>query len=71
LPLRRGKLAAQAGADKKKLPRSPNRSDALAMLFWEMDYAKLTAKQADTSDITSPTRRRRERREFSGSTWDD
>ena len=29
---------------KKKLPRSPNRSDALAMPFWEMDYAKLTAK---------------------------
>jgi hypothetical protein len=29
---------------KKKLPRSPNRSDALAILFWEMDYTKLTAK---------------------------
>jgi len=43
---------------KKKQPRSPNRSDALAMLFWEMDYAKLTAKPKDTSNRTSPTRRR-------------
>jgi len=56
---------------KKKLPRSPNRSDALAMLFWETDYAKLTAKPEDTSDITSPTRWRRERDEFAGSTWEE
>ena len=56
---------------KKKLPRSPNRSDALAMLFWELDYAKLTAKPEDTSDLTSPTRRRREREEFAGSTWEE
>ena len=56
---------------KKKLPRSPNRSDALAMLFCKMDYAKLTAKPDDTSDITSPTMRRREREEFEGSTWDE
>ena len=56
---------------KKKLPRSPNRSDALAMLFWELDYAKLTAKPEDTSDLTSPTRRQREREEFEGSTWEE
>ena len=56
---------------KKKLPRSPNRSDALAMLFWELDYAKLTAKPEDTSDLTSPTRRRREREEYAGSTWEE
>lgn len=55
---------------KKTLPRSPNRSDALAMFFWELDYAKLTAKPEDTSDLTSPTRRRRERDEFEGSTCD-
>lgn len=56
---------------KKKLPRSPNRSDALAMLFWELDYAKLTAKPEDTSDITSPTRRRREREEFAAGPWEE
>jgi len=56
---------------KKILPRSPNRSDAPAMLFWEMDYAKLTAKPEDTSDITSPTRRRRERDGFAGSAWEE
>jgi hypothetical protein len=56
---------------KKKLPRSPNRSDALAMLCWELDYAKLTAKPEDTSDLTSPTRRRREREEYAGSTWEE
>jgi len=55
----------------KKLPRSPNRSDALAMLFWEMDYAKLTTKPEDTSDLTSPTRRRRDREEFAGSMWEE
>jgi len=41
------------------------------MLFWELDYAKLTAKPEDTSYFTSPTRRRREREEFAGSTWDE
>lgn len=56
---------------KNKLPRSPNRSDALAMLFWEMDYAQLTAPPEDHSDITSPTRRRRDRDEFAGGPWDD
>jgi hypothetical protein len=56
---------------KNKLPRSPNRSDALAMLFWEIDYAQLTAPPEDHSDITSPTRRRRDRDEFAGGPWDD
>ena len=56
---------------KKKLPRSPNRSDALAMLFWEMDYAKLTAKPEDISDLTSPTRRRREREAYAAGPWDE
>jgi len=52
LPLQRGKPLILV--PKKKLPRSPNRSEALAMLFWKMDYAKLTAKPEDTSDLTSP-----------------
>jgi hypothetical protein len=63
-------LAAQAGAHEETSALA-NRSDALAMLFWVLDYAKLTAKPEDSSDLTSPTRRRREREEFAGSTRED
>jgi hypothetical protein len=57
---------------KKKLPRSPNRSDAVAMLFYELyDFKKLTEKEDDGADIVSPTRRRREREEYAGSVWEE
>ena len=42
--------------DKKKLPRSPNRADALVMLFWDFDFESLTAPPEDHSDLFSPTR---------------
>lgn len=56
---------------KHKMPRSPNRSDALAMLFWEMDFEKLTAPPVDRSDLTSPTRRRRVMDECAAGPWDN
>jgi hypothetical protein len=37
-------LASALCGKRKLFQRSPNRSDALAILFREMDYAKLTAK---------------------------
>ena len=48
---------------KKKLPRSPNRSDALMMLFREMDVEALTAPTEDHSDRYSPTHQLRDRDE--------
>lgn len=57
--------------DKKKLPRSPNRADALVMLFWEMDFDQLTAKPVDPSFRTSPTLTRREENEFSEGPWNN
>ncbi len=56
--------------DKKKFPRSPNRADALMMLFYDFDFAALTAAPEDRSDITSPTRTRRERFEFAAGPYD-
>ncbi len=55
---------------KKKFPRSPNRADALVMLFWEMDFEALTAAPVDRSDLTSPTRRRRQLEECAAGQWD-
>jgi hypothetical protein len=57
---------------KKSLPHSPNRSDVMAMLFWQMpEFEVLTASPPDTSDFLSITRQRREREEYAGSTWDE
>ncbi len=55
---------------KKKFPRSTNRADALVMLFWEMDFEALTAAPEDRSDLTSPTRRRRDVDECAARQWD-
>lgn len=56
---------------KGKLPRSPNRSDALAMLFWELPAQdQLTAKPPDNKERVSPTRRARDREEFSPGPWE-
>jgi len=56
---------------KRKLPRSPNRSDALVMVYYDLpEFGKLTEKEDDGADIVSPTRRRREREEYAGSVWD-
>ncbi len=56
---------------KRKLPRSPNRSDALVMVYYDLpEFGKLTEKEDDGAEIVSPTRRRREREEYAGSVWD-
>jgi len=52
---------------KKILPRSPNRSDVVAMLFWELpEPGVLCPPPEDNSDLLSPTRQRREREEYAG-----
>jgi hypothetical protein len=57
---------------KKSLPHSPNRSDVMAMLFWQMpEFEVLTASPPDTSDFLSITRHRKNRDEFAGGTWDE
>jgi hypothetical protein len=56
--------------DKKKFPRSPNRVDALVMLFWEFDFEVLTAPPEDYSDLYSPTRQPRDREECAAGPWD-
>ena len=56
---------------KNKLPRSPNRADALVMLFWEMDFEALTAPPEDHSDRHSPTRQPRDRDECAAGPWDE
>ena len=57
---------------KHKLPHSPNRSDVVAMLFWELpEPGVLCPPPEDNSDFLSPTRQRRERQEYAGGTWDE
>jgi len=57
---------------KKSLPHSPNRSDVMAMLFWQMpEFEVLTASPPDTSDFLSITRHRKNRDEYAGGTWDE
>lgn len=56
--------------EKSKLPRSPNRADALVMLFWEIDFDLLTAPPEDHSDRYSPTRQPRDRDECAAGPWD-
>jgi hypothetical protein len=57
---------------KKSLPHSPNRSDVMAMLFWQIpEYELLTAEPPDRSDFLSVTRRSKDREEFAGGTWDE
>jgi len=56
--------------EKRKFPRSPNRADALAMLVWQLEYEQLILKPDDHSDLTSPTRRRRDRDECAAGPWD-
>ena len=59
---------------KQKLPHSPNRSDVMAMLFWELPEVMgdgLAEAAALGAEIASPTRYRRDREETAGSVWDD
>ena len=55
---------------KKKLPRSPNRADALVMLFWDFAFESLTAPPEDHSDLFSPTRQPRDREEYAAGPFD-
>ena len=59
---------------KHKLPHSPNRSDVIAMIFWELPEVMgdgLAEAAALGAEIASPTRRRRDREETAGSVWED
>jgi hypothetical protein len=57
--------------EKKKLPRSPNRSDAIAMLFWNLpDPRELRPDRGDGAEY-SPTRMVKNREEYAASTFDD
>ncbi len=57
---------------KKSLPHSPNRSDVMAMLFWQMpEFELLAAAPPDTSDRISPTRHSKDREEFAGGNFDE
>jgi len=59
---------------KHKLPHSPNRSDVIAMIFWELPEVMgdgVAEAAALGAEIASPTRRRRDREETAGSVWDE
>lgn len=56
---------------KEKLPRSPNRADALAMVFRDLPDPRELATETDESLATSPTRFRRDSDEYAASTFDD
>ena len=60
--------------EKRKLPHSPNRSDVIAMIFWELpDVMGDGAAEAAAlgAEIASPTRHRRDRGETAGGVWED
>ena len=60
--------------EKRKLPHSPNRSDVIAMIFWELpDVMGDGAAEAAAlgAEIVSPTRYRRDREETAGSVWEE
>ncbi len=56
---------------KEKLPRSPNRADALAMVFRDLPDPRELRAETDESLATSPTRFRADREQYAGSTYDD
>lgn len=56
---------------KEKLPRSPNRSDAFAMVFRDLPDPRELSAESDNGASTSPTRFPKERQEYAASTYDD
>ena len=56
---------------KEKLPRSPNRADALAMVFRDLPDPRELKAETDESLAMSPTRFARDTEQYAASTFDD